>query len=129
MARRGSIVIVGGLVVAATFGCAQAKGGAGEPGSTGVGVLRGHLYGVGGPAPGGREAWAGTVTVSGPGLRRDIAVAADGFYSVTLAPGRYAIVGRSPRFDDGRQPCRPPNGDAEVAAGVIITRDVLCQMK
>lgn len=133
MARRTSIVIAVGVVVAAVSGCSQADNG--EPGSltstapvSRVGVLRGHLYGVGGPAPGGREAWAGTVTVSGPGLRRDTAVAADGSYSVTLVPGRYTVVGRSPRFGDGRQLCRPAS-DAEVTAGATTTVDVLCQMK
>jgi hypothetical protein len=45
---------------------------------------------------------AGTVTVSGPGLHRDIAVGTDGSDSVTLLPGRYTVVG---------------------------TLDVLCQMK
>jgi hypothetical protein len=134
MARRTSIVIAAGLVVLAVSGCAQPNNG--QPRSptstaleTSVGVLRGHLHGVGGPAPGSHEAWAGTVTISGPGLHRDIAVAADGSYSVTLVPGRYTVVGRSPHFGEGRQLCRPVSDDAEVTAGATSTVDVLCQMK
>jgi hypothetical protein len=134
MAGRTSIVIAVGFVVLAVSGCARA--GNGEPGSststaveTGVGVLRGHLYGVGGPGPGSHEAWAGTVTISGPGRHRDIAVAAGGSYSVTLVPGRYAVVGRSPHLGDGRQLCRPVSDYAEVTAGATSTLDVFCQMK
>jgi len=69
------------------------------------------------------------VTVNGRGLHRDLAVAADGAYSITLEPGRYTVVGRSPRFGDGRQPCLPANSAAAVTAGVASTVDVLCQMK
>ena len=134
MTRRASIVIAVGLAGLAVSGCAHAHDG--KPRSptstaleTSVGVLRGHLYGVGGPAPGSHEAWAGTVTISGPGLHRDIAVAADGSYSVTLVAGRYTLVGRSPRFGDGRQWCRPVSDDAEVTAGATSTLDVFCQMK
>jgi hypothetical protein len=134
MGRRTSIVIAAGVVIAAVASCTQTSNSETRSSTstapmTGMGVLRGHLYGVGGPAPGGRQAWAGTVTVSSPGVRRDIAVAADGAYSVSLVPGRYTVVGRSPRFDDGRQPCRPASDNAEVAAGATMTLDVLCQMR
>jgi hypothetical protein len=136
MTCRTSAVIAVGLAVAAGSGCAPAGRGAGGPGAprsatpaTGAGVLQGHLFGVGGPAPGLREPWAGTVTVSGQGRHRDLAVAADGFYSVVLAPGRYTVTGRSPRFGDGRQPCAAASAGAEVTAGLVRTLDVFCQVK
>jgi hypothetical protein len=136
MRQRMSIMIVIGLVVVATgSGCSRAHAGDGGGGSaasagsaTGTGIVRGHLYGVGGPPPGLPTAWPGTVTVSGSGLTRDLPVADDGAYSVTLAPGRYTVVGHSPRFGGGTYPC-PAAHDAQVTAGTTSTLDVLCQMR
>ncbi|MEY2434992.1 MAG: hypothetical protein QOC92_4717, partial [Acidimicrobiaceae bacterium] len=83
---------------------------------------------VGAPAPGHRQVWAGNVTVSGPGAKRDIPVAADGAYSVAVAPGRYTVVGHSPSFNDGKAACQA-DGDAQVSSGAVATLDVFCQMK
>jgi hypothetical protein len=132
MTRRTHTMIVTGLaVIVAASACSQAQSGQGAGGSpttTATGVLQGHLFGVGGPAPGLHQAWPGTVTVSGPGLKRDIPVAADGAYSMTLAPGRYVVVGHSPRLDDGKTACQAAN-DSPVSAGATATVDVLCQLR
>jgi nucleoside phosphorylase len=96
--------------------------------SPATGLLKGHLYGVGGPAPGRRQAWPGNITVSGSGVKHDIPVTADGAYSVTLAPGRYTVVGHSPSFNDGTAPC-PATTDAQIHSGTVATVDVFCLMK
>src|ERR1700691_2596109 len=50
------------------------------------GTLSGHLYGVGGRAPGLPRPWPGTVILTGPGIRRDIPVGSSGSYSVMVPP-------------------------------------------
>jgi hypothetical protein len=94
----------------------------------GGGTLRGHLYGVGGPAPGAQAPWAGTVTVTGSGFHRDIAVGPDGAYSLTLPPGSYTVVGHSPSYDDAAAPCPAPR-EAKITSGSSTTLDAICQMK
>lgn len=91
------------------------------------GVLTGHLYGVGGPAPGLPRPWPGTVTVTGPGVHRDIPVGASGSYSVTIPAGRYTITGHSPLYGSGTYLCRA-TGVATVTSGHTTKADVLCQM-
>ena len=70
------------------------------------GTLTGHLYGVGGPAPGLPRPWPGTVTLTGPGIRRDIPVGASGSYSVMVSPGTYTVTGHSPLYGSGAVLCR-----------------------
>lgn len=115
-----------------SLGCSAAHlgDGAGESSAsaTGTGILQGHLYGVGGPAPGSQAAWTGIVTLSSSGFRRDIPVGADGAYSVTLAPGLYTVVGHSPQLDNGNTSCVAANA-AQVVAGATITEDVLCHIR
>ena len=91
------------------------------------GTLAGHLYGVGGPAPGLPRAWPGTVTLTGPGVHRDVRVGASGTYSVTVPGGTYTIVGRSPLYESGAALCRATEA-ATVTSGHTTTADVLCQM-
>ncbi len=130
--RLYTMVVTGLLIMISASACAQPGSGPGASGAATTaattGVLRGHLYGVGGPNPGLHQAWPGTVTISGPGLTRDITVAADGAYSAMVAPGQYVVVGHSPRYDDGKTACQAPNG-AQVAAGAAVTLDVLCQLR
>ena len=135
MSRRvHTMVVTGLLIMISASACAQRGSGPGASGAaattaaTAGGVLQGHLYGVGGPNPGLHQAWPGTVTISGPGLTRDITVAADGAYSATVAAGQYAVVGHSPRYNDGKTACQAANG-AQVSAGAAVTLDVLCQLK
>ena len=91
------------------------------------GTLTGHLYGVGGPAPGLPRPWPGTVTLTGPGVHRDVPVGTDGTYSVVVPAGRYTVVGRSPLYESDAVLCRA-TGMATVTSGHTTTADVLCQM-
>ena len=91
------------------------------------GTLTGHLYGVGGPAPGSPRPWPGTVTLTGPGVHRDVAVGASGTYSVMVPAGRYTVAGHSPAYDSGAGLCQAA-GVATVTSGHSTKADVLCQM-
>ena len=51
-----------------------------------------------------------TVTLTGPGIRRDIPVGASGSYSVMVPPGTYTVTGRSPLFESGAVSCRAAAG-------------------
>jgi len=125
------LMIAAGLVaVVAAAGCSQGAGGA-EPARSAPdsGIVQGHLYGVGGSSPGTRQAWTGTVSFDGGGTHADVAVKDDGSYSIALDPGRYTVAGSSPRYEDGRQACRPAPSAIEVTAGSTTTLDVICQMR
>jgi hypothetical protein len=91
------------------------------------GTVTGHLYGVGGPAPGLPLAWPGTVTVTGDGFRRDVIVGTGGTFSIAVPVGRYTVVGHSPRYGGGTALCQAA-GKATVTRGHSTTADVLCQM-
>lgn len=93
-----------------------------------AGTLTGHLYGVGGPAPGAPRPWPGTVTLTGPGLRRHIQVGADGRFSVLVPAGTYVVAGRSPLYQSSAGSCRAA-GPAVVIAGHRTQTDVLCQLR
>ncbi len=96
--------------------------------SRAAGTLTGHLYGVGGVAPGAPRPWPGTVTLTGPGVHRDIQVGASGSFSVLIPAGTYSVAGRSPRYGSGAGVCRAA-GPATVTAGHRTRADVLCQLK
>jgi hypothetical protein len=96
-------------------------------GSAATGTLTGHLYGVGGPAPGAPRPWPGTVTLTGPGVHRDVQVGASGSFSVLVPAGTYTVAGRSPRYGSGAGVCRAA-GPATVITGHRTRADVLCQM-
>ena len=91
------------------------------------GALTGHLYGVGGPPPGLPRPWPGTVTLTGPGVHRDVPVGASGSYTVMVPAGRYTITGHSPLYGSGTYVCRA-TGEATVTSGHTTRADVLCQM-
>jgi hypothetical protein len=91
------------------------------------GTVTGHLYGVGGPAPGSPRPWPGTVTLTGPGVHRDVPVGATGAYSVTVPAGSYTVAGHSPLYQSGAGLCQAA-GVATVVSGHSTKADVLCQM-
>jgi hypothetical protein len=91
------------------------------------GTLTGHLYGVGGPAPGLARPWPGTVTLVGPGVHRDVPVGASGTYSVTVPAGSYTVTGHSPLYGSGTYACGA-TGAATVTNGHSTKADVPCQM-
>ena len=118
------LMIAAALVAVAAAGCSQ-----GASGPAGSGVVQGHLYGVGGPAPGSQRPWAGTVLFDGGGRHADVAVEDDGSFSITLGPGRYTVTGRTPGYQDGQAPCHPESDGIEVTANATTTVDVFCHMK
>jgi len=124
------LVAIGLLSVAIDFSCSadHLESTAATTSASAPGILQGHLYGVGGPPPGIQEPWPGTVTLSGVGTPRDLPVGPDGAFSVTAAPGRYTVMGHSPRFESGTRECLAAN-EVQVTAGVTITVDVLCHMR
>jgi hypothetical protein len=91
------------------------------------GTVTGHLYGVGGPAPGLPRPWPGKVILNGPNVHLDIPVGASGAFSVPVPPGRYTLIGYSPQYESGTVPCRPL-GVATVTSGHSTTADIWCQM-
>jgi len=95
------------------------------------GTVTGHLYGVGGPAtisaPPSPRPWPGIVTLSGPGVHRDVPVGASGTFSVTVPPGRYTVTGHSPQYGSGTYLCQAA-GVVTVTIGHTTKADVLCQM-
>jgi hypothetical protein len=93
-----------------------------------AGTLAGHLYAVGGPAPGAPRPWPGTVTLTGPGEHRYIAVGAAGRFSVQVPAGIYIVAGRSPRYEDGTGVCRAAR-PATVTVGHLTQTDIFCQLK
>jgi hypothetical protein len=68
------------------------------------------------------------VTVTGPGVRRDVPAGASGAYSVTVPAGRYTVAGRSPLYASGAGLCQAA-GAATVTSGHTIKTGVLCQMR
>lgn len=72
-----------------------------------TGTLTGHLFLVGGPAPGKPRALTGTVIANGPGGSRIASTDATGKFVLRLPAGRYSLTGRSPLYDDGRTTCEP----------------------
>ena len=92
------------------------------------GILTGHLYGVGGPAPGLPRPWPGTVTLTGAGVHLDVRVGASGAYSVRVPAGSYTVGGRSPLYESGAGLCRAVRV-AAVTGGHSTKADVLCQMR
>ena len=91
------------------------------------GTLTGHLYGVGGPAPGLPRPWPGTVTLTGPGVHQDVPIGADGTFSVMVPAGRYTVVGHSPNYGSGTGLCQAA-GEVTVTSGRTTKANVLCQM-
>lgn len=99
---------------------------AGCGGPSGHGTLSGHLYMVGGPAPGTPRAVEGTVVATGPDGRHTATVGADGSYTMQLAPGTYTVTGTSPQYGEGKSPC-PANGTVAVVQSEVRTADAYCQ--
>jgi hypothetical protein len=92
------------------------------------GILTGHLYAVGGPAPGRWRPWPGAVTLTGTGMHRDIEVGTGGGYSAWVPAGSYVVAGRSPLYQGGAVACRAA-GPATVTGGHRTEADVLCQLR
>ena len=90
------------------------------------GTLVGHLYAVGGAAPGLPRPLPGTVTVTGSGFHRDVRIGTSGAFSVEIPVGRYTVVGHSPLYGSGQYLCQA-TAAAMVTSDHATKADVLCQ--
>ena len=86
------------------------------------GTITGHLYRVGGPAPGLPSPMPGTIYVSGGS---SVAAGSDGSFSVAVSPGTYTLSGRSP--DMGNALCRARH-PVTVQAGAVVKVGVICDI-
>lgn len=120
-ARRVGTVLAGAcLLVAFLAACS------GHSGPQATGTLTGHLFLVGGPAPGTPRALTGKVIANGPRGRRATATDATGKFVLHLPAGRYSLIGRSPLYDGGRTVCKPATQITIQPAGQQ-TANVYCQ--
>jgi hypothetical protein len=93
----------------------------------GRGTLQGRFQATGGVVAGPMFPLSGTVMVTGQGLTQQVTVGKDGTFRIDLPPGRYTLVGSSPRVTTGTDRC-PTVGPAEVVAGTIVSVDVFCSV-
>lgn len=101
-ARRSRTALAGACLVAALLAACSSHS---RPDATGA--LTGHLFLVGGPAPGTPRALTGEVIAKGPHGSQVTATDATGRFVLHLPAGRYSLTGRSPLYDDGRTICKP----------------------
>ena len=102
------------------------------PSTSEVGTVTGHLYAVGGPAPGSPSPLNGTVTVVSlemtPSKVATVPVGADGAFSIDVPPGQYELTGTSPLYNGGKATCRAVSA-VTVQVGGSVTTSVYCQEK
>lgn len=67
------------------------------------------------------------MTLTAPGVHRDIPVGTSGSYSAAVPPGNYTVTGHSPLYQSGAGLCQA-TGAATVTSGHSTKADVLCQM-
>lgn len=98
------------------------------PSVGGLGTLVGHLYAVGGPAPGSPRGISGTITARGTNGSRTVKTSHDGGFRIQLPTGTYTLRGHSRLYNQGASPCTAPHSVA-VKRDQTVSIDVLCQMK
>jgi hypothetical protein len=98
------------------------------PSSSAMGVLRGHLYVIGGPAPGIKKAISGVASISGKNFRKDVAINDDGAYSVSLSPGEYTVEGHSPKVTQNGREVTFSSDAVTIASGRQVTLDLECHV-
>lgn len=118
------------MIAACSGSSTLATGAAASHATTMSGTLSGRLVTVGGPVPGAPSPVAGSVTVTGAGVHRDVKVGPGGAYSVSLPSGRYAVVGHNPfvTSDSVAMPCPGPR-EAHVTPGSVVVLDAICSIK
>ena len=93
-------------------------------GSPGRGTLSGHVYLVGGPAPGSPVAVTGTVVATHGSSRYTAQTGSDGSYTLQVPAGDYSVSATSPRYTG---PCIPAT-KATVKVARRSVANVYCQM-
>jgi Tol biopolymer transport system component len=92
---------------------------------SGTGTISGHLFAVGGPAPGLHRPLPGTIFVSGS-ADFHAEVGSDGSYSLVVPAGTYAVSGRSPLYQAGHLVCHA-SSPVTLTSGSVVKADVFCQ--
>jgi hypothetical protein len=95
---------------------------------SGQGILTGHLYVDGGPAPGTQRGVRGTIILQGQHGEHRVTVGPDGSYHVQLPIGTYTVTGDSPRYNYGKSICSVDH-QVTVTRGQSASADVVCQMR
>jgi len=94
----------------------------------GLGTLVGHLYAVGGPAPGNPRGISGTITAHGDNGSRSVKTSPDGRFSIHLPTGTYTLRGHSHQYNQGTSRCTAQH-IVTVKRDQTVSIDVLCQLK
>lgn len=116
--RRSAIALV---TVALAAGCSGT--------SSHSTAIEGRFVFTGGLTPGQRPI-PGQITASSANLRQVVNVGADGNFRITVPPGTYTLIGRSPNFivNGVQAPCYVMNrARIEVLAGVTDHVVVVCE--
>jgi len=96
------------------------------------GTISGHLYRVGGPAPGLPTPVPGTIDVTGQSAgTKDVTAEAgpDGSFSVEVPVGTYSLRGGSPLIQDGAPGCHARDHQPTVVrAAQTSETDVICDI-
>ena len=92
------------------------------------GTLVGHLYAVGGPAPGSPHGVSGTITARGDHGSSTVTTSSDGSFSIQLPAGAYTVHGHSRQYNQGASRCTAQH-HVTVKRDQTVSIDVLCQMK
>jgi hypothetical protein len=92
-----------------------------------VGTVTGRFVEMGGPYPGLSIPLSGHVVFSSArGANYSTSSDAHGQWALSVPPGTYAVTGFSPKWDDGRAPCRAGNR-VRVRAGAVVNRvEIVC---
>lgn len=99
------------------------------PSASGRGTVSGHLFAVGGPAPGSPRPLSGSVTLilsTNHSKVAQVPVGADGAFSIDVLPGQYELAGTSPLYNGGKVTCNATS-PVTVKVGATVTADVYCQ--
>jgi hypothetical protein len=133
-----TVAVASGAILALAFSCAAATGatkGTASPGRRAAdGIVRGRFERQGGPVgPGGQQPpdvpISGTITFTGRGhLKVSVRAGHTGRFTARLAPGFYAVSGRTPDIEGPghKQMVCAYRGKIKVSAGHTRHLTVLC---
>lgn len=103
--------------------------GSNTPSNAPVGIIEGTMREVGGPPPGIDKRLPGSLTASRTdGKPVTAAVDGAGRFSLSLAPGKYHVVGHSPQYGDGTYDCEA-GGPVTVTAHTVTHIELVCSIR
>jgi hypothetical protein len=103
--------------------------GVNAPSNAPVGIIEGTMREVGGPPPGINKRLPGSLAASrADGRSATTAVDGAGRFSLSIAPGKYRVVGHSPQYGDGSYSCES-GGPVTVTAHTVTHIELLCPIR